>query len=274
MIPQILHQTWKSKDDVPELMRYWQASFLTHNPGIDYRFYDDSDNRALLEEELPSLLPLYDSFPREIFRADFIRPVYMLKHGGFYADMDFQCLAPLGLIGQAGGDVIVGQMGSNGAFRQCLPNAFLASSPGQGFWLGYLAFMEQAWASGRHRADVADRPEFVTGPVVLREVASLYLSDKAAFRARVVDFVQRNALPVDAEALEFGKITILPSHIVYPLNWNDQIHARFLREIKAPGGQIRLDDAEARKLFPVSVAVTFWAQSWGPKAGGPALKQE
>jgi mannosyltransferase OCH1-like enzyme len=246
-------------------MLYWQASFLRHNPGIDYRFYDDSDNRSLIEEVLPGLLPFYDSLPREIFRVDFVRPVYMLKHGGFYADMDFQCLAPLARIGAARADVLLGKMGSNDAFPHCLPNAFLASRPNQGFWLGYLALIEEAWAELKAREDIADKPEFVTGPVVLRKAARHYLTDRAGFRDKVMDFIERNDLSVDKAALEFGRLSILPSHILYPINWFDQIHARFLRQIKGPGGQIRLEDAEARELFPGSVAVTFWTRSWGPK---------
>lgn len=46
-------------------------------PELEIRLCDDADNRALLAETFPQLLELYDIFPKEIFRVDFIRPVYL-----------------------------------------------------------------------------------------------------------------------------------------------------------------------------------------------------
>ena len=120
--------------------------------------------------------------------------------------------------------------------------------------------------------EVEEKPEHVTGPVVLRKAVRQYLTDKAAFRDKVMDLVERNELPVDEAALELGRLSILPSHSLYRLSWYDRIHARFLREANVPGGSLRFEDAEARGLFPGSVAVTFWMKSWGRKGGGPALK--
>ena len=128
MIPDILHQTWKSKTDIPEQFRLWRQSFAALNPDTEIRLYDDADNRALLAGTFPGLLPIYDSFPAEIFRCDYIRAIYLYKYGGYYADLDFQCLAPLDALEKWKGDVIVGQMGTDDSHRHSIPNAFMASA--------------------------------------------------------------------------------------------------------------------------------------------------
>ena len=40
-------------------------------------------------------MPIYDAFPKGIMRADTARYLYMHKHGGMYADLDFLALKPV-----------------------------------------------------------------------------------------------------------------------------------------------------------------------------------
>jgi mannosyltransferase OCH1-like enzyme len=259
VIPAILHQSWKSKTDLPEPFRHWRSSFLELNPGFEFPLYDDADNRALLEQVFPQLLPVYDAFPREIFRADFIRPVYLYRFGGFYADLDFQCLAPLAGLGGAHG-IVLGRMGSDESFPHSIPNALMASPAGQAFWIGYLAHCVAQWRVMQQRPGIAARPEFVTGPAVLRTAVLLYLQQRELFAKIVRGFIGRCALELDADALEYAELALLPAHVMYPLNWKDEQHRQFM------GATVRRnvlhDVPEARRLFPRSVAVTWWAHSW------------
>src|SRR5512139_267642 len=263
MIPNILHQTWKSKTDIPEKFRHWRQSFFDLNPDLDYRFYDDADNRALLESCMPQLLDLYDSFPSEIFRVDMIRAVYLFKFGGFYADMDFQCLAPLAKMARSDIAIVLGRMGTIATFPHSIPNALMGSEPGEGFWLGYLAEIERTWHRLRDREGIEKRPEYVTGPVVLKHSVGRYRLQMNQFRKDVLDFAREKRIPLDKE-IPFGRMAVVPPHILYPISWKDQVHRWFLR--MASEENLLYSIEEARKMFPHSVAVTYWSASWQSKS--------
>jgi mannosyltransferase OCH1-like enzyme len=177
MIPKILHQTWKSRDDFPYNFSEWSKSFKSTNPELPRTVYDDKDNRELIRRHIPNLLGLYDEFPREIFRADFVRPIYLFFQGGLYADLDFQCLRRLdSIFSPPELNLLLGRMGTDQTFAHSIPNAFMASSAHECFWLGYLAAMEAAWNTRKHQENIISQPEQITGPVVLREVVNLYTS--------------------------------------------------------------------------------------------------
>jgi inositol phosphorylceramide mannosyltransferase catalytic subunit len=262
MIPPILHQTWKSKTELPHNFRFWQQSFLDLNPELELRVHDDADNRALLEQVFPSLLPLYDSFPSEIFRVDFIRPVYMFAHGGFYADMDFQCLQPLNRLEQEA-EVLLGAMGTNLKLRQSIPNAFMASLPGEGFWIGYLAWCDKVWAMLRDDSRFDRMPELVVGPVPLHAAAQQYSDDRATFIRFTRKFIRKHRLGIDPDALPFGRLAVLPSPILYPIDWRKEEHGDICRAARDDNRLLSVP--EAQEIFPDSVAVTYWASSWREK---------
>jgi mannosyltransferase OCH1-like enzyme len=97
VIPLVLHQTWKSADLPPDLSAF-RASFVAHNPGLALRFYDDAAMDAFVAERFPQHLSLYESFRFPVLKADFFRVLVVLAEGGIYADMDMECLAPLGTV--------------------------------------------------------------------------------------------------------------------------------------------------------------------------------
>jgi hypothetical protein len=49
--------------------------------------------------------------------------------------------------------------------------------------------------------------------------------------------------------------------VLYPVNWRDNIHRLFIAETARRSAPHTI--AEARQLFPDSIAVTYWAHSWG-----------
>jgi hypothetical protein len=264
MPPQRLHQTWKTKDAIPENFRAWRRSFLSLNPDLDSRLYDDDDNERLVRSKAPGLADLYHQFPDEIYRVDLVRPLYLFCFGGLYADLDFQCLRPLGDVFQSESDVILGRMGTNRNFDHCLPNAFMASRKHQGFWLGYLDEIRRRWAARDDLLHV--RPEFVTGPVALKATVRRYQRNRDAFRARVSAFLDDVALNLDADRIRWGRLEIRPGHVFYPINWNDNLHQKFRKTLMADERILSVD--EARELFPFSLAVTYWAHSWGEESHG------
>jgi mannosyltransferase OCH1-like enzyme len=55
----------------------WLTVRLHHdagsNPGWEYRFWTDADNRALIKEKFPESLAMFDGYTSAILRADAIR---------------------------------------------------------------------------------------------------------------------------------------------------------------------------------------------------------
>ena len=91
MIPKIIHQTWKSIGEMSPEHRHYRRTCQVKNPwweGWEHKFYTDADCRAVIEEERPDLLKIYDGYPKNIQRYDMWRAVVVQAHGGFYADID------------------------------------------------------------------------------------------------------------------------------------------------------------------------------------------
>lgn len=94
MIPFVLHQIWLSGEP-PADQLVLRDSFRRFNPTLDMRFHDDAAAARLVRDAFPDLVPLFESLAFPVLKADLFRLVAVLHHGGFYADMDMECLAPL-----------------------------------------------------------------------------------------------------------------------------------------------------------------------------------
>ncbi|QCI66024.1 glycosyltransferase family 32 protein [Phreatobacter stygius] len=94
MIPPILHQTWETLD-LPDHLQAFRQTIRTRNPGLDMRLYDASARRAYVAARCPEALAAYDSLPFGVAKADLFRLVAVFAEGGFYADLDMECLKPI-----------------------------------------------------------------------------------------------------------------------------------------------------------------------------------
>ena len=90
-IPAVIHQTWKDAYPPVIYRPEWARSWLDRNPGWDRRLWTDADLDDLTRRKLPEALPWFRSV-RGVVRADFGRYLIMYAEGGFYADMDYECL--------------------------------------------------------------------------------------------------------------------------------------------------------------------------------------
>jgi mannosyltransferase OCH1-like enzyme len=61
------------------------------HPDWGYKLWTDAMNRNFIQDNYPGFLKKYDAFPREIQRVDAIRYFILLKEGGVYVDIDFEC---------------------------------------------------------------------------------------------------------------------------------------------------------------------------------------
>jgi mannosyltransferase OCH1-like enzyme len=131
MIPNIIHQTWKTKD-LPDNLKKLQQKIINLHPHWDIKLWTDEENLALVEEHFPHLLPIYNALEYNIMRADIIRYMYMFKYGGYYLDLDYEVFVPfddqtsepdlmLPVSGKENGQIIIG-------------NSIFGSVPGHVFW--------------------------------------------------------------------------------------------------------------------------------------------
>ena len=93
-IPRLLSQTWKS-DALPPRADAFRRGWLTHNPDLQYRLFDNAASRTVVADVAPEHLDAYDAMPFPVMRADVFRYAVIFRDGGMYADIDMECLRPL-----------------------------------------------------------------------------------------------------------------------------------------------------------------------------------
>jgi inositol phosphorylceramide mannosyltransferase catalytic subunit len=260
-IPKIIFQTWKSHHEMPANYRYWRKSFILNNPDFRCFLWDDADNLRFIETRFPWFAARFKSYSREIFRVDVVRLFFLYTYGGFYADMDSECLRPLDDMRDMG-EVLVGRMGRDHSFEHSIPNAIMASKSKQAFWLLAIAFAVDRLRRSQERNDT--RPEWLTGPVLLKDAVDFYMSHS---QEEVSDCISKLCPELLPEVLrsDFGVIKILPPSVWYPVNWNNFIQTFFRNKMFREKGV--LDRAEARRIFPRAFIVTYWSASWKSTSG-------
>jgi len=90
-IPKIIHQQWKD-EAIPDRFMKWRNKWLEFYPEPEYQhmLWTDQSGRELIESYYPWFLETYDSYIHNINRADAVRYFVLHKHGGIYADLDYE----------------------------------------------------------------------------------------------------------------------------------------------------------------------------------------
>jgi mannosyltransferase OCH1-like enzyme len=223
----------------------WRLTY----PNYTYVLWKDYDNLLLVERLYPQYLQTYLSLPQEIYRADFVRPLYMHAFGGIYVDLDTDSIESLEHTFHSSAPATnfstiayLAQMGTDTSFEHSIPNAFMASTPNHPFW-PYLVQLSQIYAEAQlssFASKVWD-PEWVTGPVVLKKAVETYPN------------------PVNG-----GELVVLPPNTVYPFDWE---HAGERTNCLCHGLEKTFNRAKCRALLrPLGPsAVAYWNRSWGEK---------
>lgn len=196
MIPQTIHQTWKTSDLPPHLRR-WQASWQRCNPTWQLRFYDDQAALEFVRCACPEFLAVYQGFDHAIQRADLFRFLVIYRLGGLYADMDMECLRPLGELGNSCQAILAVEARLTRQRQQELgyrhpyqiANCIFAAAPGHWFLQRVIAAMvQQAGRPIRTEADIEES----TGP---RLLTRLYFALPPAARQQLTLLPQICWLP-------------------------------------------------------------------------------
>jgi len=232
-IPQIVHQTWRSRA-VPRGLRSHIYSWKTVMPDWDHVFHTDADNDALVASDYAWLLPTYRGMSA-IQKADLIRYMYMHRFGGVYADLDVRLLQPLpALLASRNVSVLLGQEPLEHALllerkpRQVC-NAVLASVPGHPLWLDG----QRAGGRGSRFGD----PVGTTGPRMLERVVVRWERER-------------------------GQIAVLPPVAFYPTF--DPMQMNTLRQRCRGSSFISVLDTDAMRAEAHAVCVRLRAHRFSP----------
>lgn len=127
-IPKIIHQIFfVGEAAVPENYRRYHQTVLKHHPNWEHRFWDEAQCHKFMEQNYSWFLPVYDSYPHKIQRCDAIRYFILHHYGGFYIDMDIECLKPIDDLLEDFEIVLSKLVGFS--------NAIMGSIPGHPLWL-------------------------------------------------------------------------------------------------------------------------------------------
>ena len=151
MIPRIIHQTWAS-NVIPQHLRRYQESWLQHHPKWEYRFWDDKANDTLIAEHYPEFADHYRRVTPTILRVDLVRLAYLHRHGGVYADLDYEVIRPLDGLLNTSRAIVGRERGGIGwpiRGRDYVINALMASPPGHPLWLDVMHSMVGAYRRRR-----------------------------------------------------------------------------------------------------------------------------
>ena len=195
-------------------------------------FWTDADNLELVRAHYRQFYDFYRQLAPPIKQADFARFLYMHRFGGVYVDLDFVCLKNLEpLLGES--DIVLGCLSEDNDYYR-IPNAFLASSPGNEFWLRAAEDAMQAPASEQQQV------EQHTGPFRLQWALATYRPENTVAYA---------------------------GELIYPIDWIHLTHFENDRYFRPEREQLHrqalgMTPAEIAALFPESYCLTFWTHNW------------
>lgn len=209
MIPRILHQTWRSAD-IPAHLQGFHESWRRLHPDWEFRLWTDDDNASLLAEHYPEFLPYFRQALPGILRVDLARLAYLHRHGGVYADLDYEALRPFDPLLEADRAILARERQGIGRLlrgHDYVINAFMASPPGHPLWLDVMHAMVRTYRPRR-------RLERHTAHVIRMAVA--VLDDR-----------------IEARLREHDDVTILPDNAIYPSLPTDRLRDRRVRQAAA-----------------------------------------
>lgn len=94
-IPLTIHQIWLGGGEPPPECKDCMETWKALHPEWEYRLWSDDDAEGEIEASCPSLLQPYQQAGNPAEKSDLLRLALVLRHGGLYVDVDFECLKQL-----------------------------------------------------------------------------------------------------------------------------------------------------------------------------------
>ena len=160
-IPKIIHQIFfQGEAAVPEKYRRYHQTVLQNHPDWKHQFWDEAKARKFMSENYLWFLPIFDAYPYDIQRRDAIRYFILYHYGGFYLDMDVECLKPL--------DDLLGDFELVLSKLVGFSNAIMGSIPRHPLWLKIFEELQKR----QDNLDNKTMPFYVgysTGPIIFND---------------------------------------------------------------------------------------------------------
>lgn len=92
MIPKKIHVLWIGNKPIPSVWKDRPETWKKKNPNYEYKFWD---NESIREVDDSDFLSLIDEGVNPTHLSDYFRYKILKIHGGFYFDVDFECVTPI-----------------------------------------------------------------------------------------------------------------------------------------------------------------------------------
>jgi mannosyltransferase OCH1-like enzyme len=188
-IPKIIHQTYKSLEQLPDAWKETPNTWKTYNPDWKYMFWSDHDCRELVKSYFPDFLRVFDSYEYNIQRADAIRPILMYIYGGLYVDCDIACKKSIDDLFYTKSEIYLIRTPTNGVVTNCI----MASKKDHPFWREIINEMverfdnPESWWIGKHITVM-----WTTGPMMFNDIY-----ESTEFQKEIGFLPQEYILPSD-----------------------------------------------------------------------------
>lgn len=150
------------------------------NPGWKYKMWDDEGLRNFVRIEFPKFLPVYDSYPSQIFRVDAARYLVLKRQGGVFADLDMACLKPLDQLAGYLDHAVFGKQWDGPTIENGIVcNALMASPPEHPLWDRIVGSLNVR--SGIRQVLGATGPNFLTDYILNYQGTDVRIFDPTTF---------------------------------------------------------------------------------------------
>jgi|ERR1700761_4282427 len=152
---------------------------------------------------------------------------------------------------------LFGRMGSDTKFRDSIPNAWMASSPGHPFFWLPVSYVSD------HSRESGVSIESLTGPIALRRQINVYKQNSPAAVSLQVQQSPLGIVYHERDVPTEHQVIILNETLIYPYSWaKDGRAVKYVCEFN----EFDFDPRQCQELLRTaeheSYAITYWSHSW------------
>ena len=218
MIPKIIHQMWLAKGldpNLPQKYQYLRESFQYWNPDFEYKLWDMKTtlNLFLHHPVLQRFVKTFETIEPWICKCDFARYAVLYAYGGLYADLDYECLRPLGSLLENRSHLFVLDLNRDINLRHRVCNGIFAVAPNSPLLLFILEEIvkRQHWRSIWHPITPVVTVLFKTGPT------AMYQDTQKFFKGQIPpDFFANSCLLIPIKTTLWAFILVYVFHMKPP----------------------------------------------------------